>query len=109
MVGKAVPGVRLVAPVARSRSSRVEQRLSLRKGAVNAPMSKHETVAMITIAPLVAADPPENWCLPSSHTIVTGSAKSLYGPTLERPNPFTNTIKAMVSRTLIVTGGPSFT
>ena len=63
-------------------------------------MSKYEFLAMIMLTPFVAADPPEKGCLPRPGTIVTGSCTGcLEEPiwsTLERPNPLTNAIKAMV-------------
>ena len=35
-------------------------------------MSKHELLAMVTMTPFVAANPPENRFLPNPGTIVTG-------------------------------------
>ena len=57
-----------------------EQWLSLRRGTVNAPMSRYELMAMIIMIPLAAADPPDNKCLPSPGTIVTGSCTECLEP-----------------------------
>ena len=52
---------------------RREQWLSLRRGTVNAPMSKFELLEMTMLTSFVAADLRENRCLASPGTIVTGS------------------------------------
>ena len=81
MVRNTASGVRLVARVVRSRLCREEQWLSLRRWAVNAPMSKHDFVAMITVTPVADADPHTNRCLPSHGTTATGSCRECSEPT----------------------------
>ena len=75
----------------------------MRRGTVNAPVSKYNCVAMIRVTPLATADPPEKKCLPRPGTIVTGSCteclESIYMVQhLYDQNPLTTAIKAMVSR-----------